>query len=129
VSLAGPLLAGAVGAALAAAVRIRDPHVVASWGLCPWLVATGLPCLACGGLRAAHDLVTGDLAGALERHAYLTCTLAALTLWWAAWLTAAALRRDAPRPSRPAALWSAWALGLALFGLARLLPGLAWLRP
>lgn len=73
------VLAGAavpVAGLLAAAVTWRDPHVPGSWGLCPWLVATGTPCPTCGGLRAVADLVAGRPAEAFGHQPYLVGSLA-----------------------------------------------------
>ncbi len=58
-----------VTAALAAATAytgIRDPHEPGFFPSCVFYSASGYYCPGCGGLRAVHDLVTGDIAGAMS---------------------------------------------------------------
>jgi Protein of unknown function (DUF2752) len=127
--LRAPAFVGAGGAALAAALLLHDPHVHGSWGVCPFLQLTGLPCPACGGLRAARDLLTGDVGAAVSSNAYAVLTAVLAIVGYAAWLVAAARgRRPAWARYLPSfALW--WGVGLLLFGLARYLPALSALRP
>lgn len=114
------LLGGA--AAATALVAIRDPHA-GGYGLCPVLALTGWYCPTCGGLRAVHDLVTGDLAGAWAMNPLVTIGVplaaAALALW--------TLRAWRGRPARrlPPTLLLALAAGAVLFGVLRNLPALA----
>lgn len=141
------------GAALGAAVvlRVHDPHVPGSYGACPFLGMTGLPCPGCGGLRAVNDLTRGDLVAAAGSNAYAVLTLAAVVLWWLAWVVR--LGRGAGRspsgtgladggglpggPGHGAAaadrrvVWLAavWVTGFLVFGVLRWLPAFAVLRP
>ncbi|HEY3534902.1 MAG TPA: DUF2752 domain-containing protein [Pedococcus sp.] len=124
-----PLLLGAGAAALAGALLLRDPHHSGSWGYCPFLLVTGHPCPACGGLRATHDLLTGDWAAALSSNAYVVLTVVVAATGYAAWL-AAALRGRRPSWARHLpTLVAWWGIGLAVFGVARYLPALSALRP
>ncbi|MFC8500745.1 DUF2752 domain-containing protein [Pedococcus sp. NPDC057267] len=124
-----PLLVGAGGAALAAALVLRDPHQHGSWGLCPFLLLTGVPCPACGGLRATHDLLTGHLGAALSSNAYAVATAFLVVAAWASWLAAAARGRRPAWAARLPVAGPVWALGLLAFGALRLLPALSVLRP
>ncbi len=131
--LGAALLLGA--GMLAGALRWRDPHVPGSWGLCPWLVATGTPCPTCGGLRALADLLAGRPGAALAHHAYLVVSLgigvgigigigvaAGLALLRRAGAPGSGLRLP-PRERRGVAGWLwptvAWLTGLVLFGVLR----------
>ena len=127
--LRAPLLAGAGGAALAAALVLRDPHQHGSWGLCPFLLVTGVPCPACGGLRATHDLLTGHLGAALSSNAYAVGTVVLVAVAYASWLAAALRGRRPGWVARVPVAGPVWALGLLAFGVLRLLPPLSVLRP
>lgn len=67
-----------------AAVRVRDPHVPGSWGLCPVALLTGFACPGCGALRAGHALSGGDVLGALSSNAL---AVGLLVLGVAVWVT------------------------------------------
>lgn len=119
----------------AAALRLRDPHVPGSWGSCPFLAVTGLPCPVCGGLRAVADLTRGDVVAAVGSNAYVVLLLPVLAAWWALWL------RRTTQPAGPGTGWTAdvplprpttVALAVAvlvLFGVLRWLPFAAALAP
>ena len=127
--LRAPLLLGGAGAALAAGLLLRDPHRSGSWGYCPFLLVTGHPCPACGGLRATRDLLTGDWAAALSSNAYVVLTIALATIGYAAWLASAVRGRRPSWARHLPALVTWWGIGLAAFGVARYLPALSALRP
>lgn len=116
------LVAGGVAVAALGLVLV-DPHEPGSWGACPLYALTGLYCAGCGGLRATHDLLVGDLAGAWAMNPLWVLLVPVLVALWARW-TARALRTG-----RRAAAPSAWvALGAAavvvVYSLARNVP--AW---
>jgi hypothetical protein len=127
--LRAPLLVGAAGMVAAAALLLRDPHTAGAWPACPILTLTGVPCPACGGLRATHDLLTGDVTAALSSNAYAVLTVLLAGLAYAVWLTAAARGRRITWLRRSSVVGGLWAGGLLAFGLLRLLPGLSVLRP
>ena len=127
--LRAPAAAALAGAALAAALLVRDPHVGGSWGRCPFLLLTGVPCPACGGLRATNDLLHGRLTDALHSNAYAVGTAGVAVLSFAVWVVAAASGRSVPLRRHSTPLLVAWFCGLVVFGLVRLLPGLSGLRP
>lgn len=128
-SLRAPAVTGASGAALAAALLLRDPHQSGAWGYCPFLLATGVPCPGCGGLRAARDLLTGDLGAALGSNAYAVFTALLAVVAYAAWLAAAVRGRRPAWAARLPDLVLWWGAGLLAFGVLRLVPALSALQP
>jgi hypothetical protein len=67
-------LAAAVGAV--AYVGLADPGTGAGVYLpCPSRLLLGLDCPACGGLRGTHDLLHGDVVGALDHNLLLPLLL------------------------------------------------------
>ncbi len=72
-------------ALLTLALRLRDPHVGGSWGLCP-SAALGFWCPGCGGLRAVNDLTHGDVVAAASSNLLLVLLAPAavvlLARWW-----------------------------------------------
>ncbi|WP_270887903.1 DUF2752 domain-containing protein [Pedococcus sp. 5OH_020] len=127
--LRAPLLTGAAGAALAASVVLHDPHVPGSWPVCPFLRLTGVPCPGCGGLRAAHDLLTGSWTAAASENVYAVVTALLVCGGYVAWLLAASQGRRPAWADRLPVVTAVWAAGLLVFGAARLLPALSVLRP
>lgn len=125
-----PLLMGAVGASTLAALHFHDPHVRGSWGFCPFLLLTGHPCPGCGGLRAVNDLTNGDIVGAVSSNAFAVALVAALGLAWLVWLVRR-WRGDAQARwftlSPPVVTGLLIVMGV--FGVFRLTPWGAWLRP
>jgi hypothetical protein len=149
-SSALPLGVGALGAAAVLVLARVDPHRPGSYGACPLFALTGLYCAGCGGLRATHDLVHGDLAGAWAMNPLWVLVAPVLVLVWVRWLSrrwgaatgpgpesrpgggsevvAGPLR--VPEPAAPA--WLPWAVLVLvlLYSAARNVPVLApWLAP
>jgi hypothetical protein len=124
-----PLLLGAGGAAATVALHLRDPHQAGSWGQCPFLFVTGLPCPGCGGLRAVNDLTRGDVLGALSSNAAAVALVAVMGLAWVVWVVRRWRGKDVPwvRLSKP------WAFAvvavLAVFAVLRWTPWGVALRP
>ena len=83
----------------------------------------------CGALRAMHDLLHGDLAGALARNPLTVLAVPYLVLAFVTWL----LRRSGRPAPRSTSLppWTIWLLlaVVVAFGVLRNLPGWAWLSP
>ena len=127
--LRAPAVVAVAAATLAAALVLRDPHTSGSWGRCPFLLLTGVPCPACGGMRAANDLLHGRLAEAASSNLYAVATAGLAAVAFAAWTVAAATGREVPLQRHLPRLLVAWFVGLVVFGLVRLLPGLSALRP
>jgi hypothetical protein len=128
--LLAPIAVAAGVLAWTAALRVRDPHVSGSWGGCPFLAVTGLPCPACGGLRAVNDLTHGDVVGALSSNLVVVLVLPVAAAFWLRWYQVASGRRATwglPMP-RPATVLVWFGLLLA-FGVVRNTPFGAWLAP
>ena len=89
---------------------------------CAFYQITGWQCPGCGGLRAMHQLLRGQILTALQMNALAVLFLPAVTwcLWREWWRGGVKLR----------ARWI-WLLGatLLLFGIIRNLPGFGWLSP
>jgi hypothetical protein len=123
VLVATGLLIAATG--LVAAV---DPHEGGHYPGCPFLALTGLYCPLCGGLRAVHDLTRLDVVDALARNPLVVLALPVVMLFWFRWV-----RRTLTGQGRPRSLpsWWGWAVlaVLAVFWVARNLPGMTWLSP
>jgi hypothetical protein len=122
---------GVTTAALVAGATLFavDPNETGHYPTCPFLATTGFYCPGCGALRAVHDLLHGDLAGALARNPLTVLAVPYLVLAFVTWL----LRRSGRPAPRSTSLppWTIWLLlaGLVAFGVLRNLPGWAWLSP
>ncbi|EFQ84299.1 hypothetical protein HMPREF0063_11015 [Aeromicrobium marinum DSM 15272] len=127
--LRAPVLLGAGGLLGAAALHVRDPHESGSWGYCPFLLLTGLPCPGCGGMRAVNDLTHGDVVGALGSNAMAVALVAFLAISWLVWTARRARGHDVPLvPVRPRGATVAFVVVLA-FGVFRLTPWGVGLQP
>lgn len=120
--------AAGVGAATLVVAAV-DPNRGGHYPTCPLLAITGIYCPFCGGLRAVHDLTHFDLGGALDRNPVVVIALPILTILWVLWAQRAFTGRQLLKvQAKP---WWGWAvLGfLAVFMVARNLPGASWLSP
>jgi hypothetical protein len=80
--LLGTLGTGAVLVGGLAYVGLSDPHRRSFlFPGCPFKLATGWNCPACGGLRMTHDLLHGDLGAAVVDNVFLTFGLPLLAIW------------------------------------------------
>ncbi|WP_262348290.1 DUF2752 domain-containing protein [Cellulosimicrobium cellulans] len=118
-----PLLVVGGAAVTALGLVLVDPHEPGSWGVCPLYALTGLYCAGCGGLRATHDLLVGDLAGAWAMNPLWVLLVPVLLALWLRWLVRALRtgRRAAAPPSWVAVTVAAV---LVLYSVARNVP--AW---
>lgn len=83
---------------------------------------TGLQCPGCGGLRAAHHLLHGEIASAFQLNPLLVLLLPVLALSLLAYLMNLYTGRDWLNPFRqPVGLWVLLGLFVA-FGIVRNLP-------
>jgi len=117
-----PFAVAGVAAAAAVVLVVRSPYVPVSYGLCPSVLFLGVTCPGCGGLRATHDLLTGDVASAWAANPLWTLLAPALALLWVVW-TARRLRGG---PPLVAPGWLPWALLVTVvaFGVLRNVPAL-----
>ena len=122
---AWPVATAAVLALAVIALRLRDPHVSGSWGLCPWKFALGVDCPGCGGLRAVNDLTHGDVVAAASSNLLAVLAIPAAVTVWLLWLDRVRTRR--PLPSPPGWVWGLGLAVLAVFTLVRNLPAGSWL--
>lgn len=106
-----------------------DPHEPGHYPGCPFLATTGLYCPGCGSLRATHDLLHGDVAGALARNPAALLVLPYLALALVTWLLRST-GRPVPRSTSlpPWLLWTLLGAVLA-YGVLRNVPGWTWLSP
>ena len=114
---------------MAVCLRLRDPHVPGAYGHCAFLSLTGIPCPACGGMRAVNDLSRGRVVAALSENAWVTLTVVGLVIWWGMWVRRRAMGQPAPLAARATTTVVVWTVGLVAFGCLRLVPALGWLRP
>lgn len=88
--LVAPLTVGALTLGAAVYVALVDPNEPGHYPLCPTKALTGLDCPACGGLRATHALLRGDVVGALDHNAFVVLVLLpAAVVAWVAWVVRA----------------------------------------
>ena len=124
-------LALSLGTAVGLAVLfLFNPSQHSFYPFCLFYRTTGLLCPGCGGLRALHQLLHGNLVAAMHYN-----ILVVLFLPVAAWLgcrqlLARAQHQPAPVLVRPMWLWVGLAV-MVLFGFLRNLPfaHAAWLAP
>ncbi len=125
--LIAPIIAGGVLVFGCVVVGIVDPRGGPT--ICPFKLATGLDCPGCGGTRAAHDLMRGNLVGALD-HNVLAVLAFPFILWGVfTWLTGA-FGGPKLRTWSPSTRWTAVAvLVLLVFWVVRNLsyPPFHWL--
>jgi hypothetical protein len=92
-------------------VAVADPARCSLFPPCPLHFLTGLYCPGCGSLRALHQLLTGNLAGALSLNPLMVLSLPFLALLYF-------------RPRLSYSLWLPWlALSvILLYGVLRNIP-------
>lgn len=113
-----------VGLALAAAYTFwQDPNRSGAFPACPLREATGWDCPGCGGLRATHALMHGDLAGALDHNVFLAIAVPVVALLWLRWMVSSLGARVPSLSKVPGRAW--WVLGTAVlaFTVVRNIPG------
>jgi hypothetical protein len=95
------------------------------WVGCPFRMLTGLDCPGCGGTRAAHALVRGDVARALDHNLMTVSLLPLLAYGWWRWLLERAGRGVRLELGHRTA--SALASAMVAFWVLRNLPWFSWL--
>lgn len=109
------------------ALRLRDPHVDGSWGLCPTKWLTSLDCPACGALRAVNDLTHLDVGAALSSNLLFVLLIPLIVGFWVYRLVVAWRGGPALNPwAAPAWVWIGLGTVITVFTVARNVPG-SWL--
>lgn len=128
--LAGPL-AVSLGLGLAAAyTAVANPHVPGFFPDCIFYAATGHWCPGCGGLRATHDLLRGDLGAAMGMNPVVVLVILPLIAVGTGWWLLSAVGVRLPKVTIPT--WAAWSIPvlLGVFWVVRNIPFLEpWLAP
>ncbi|MFV0633607.1 DUF2752 domain-containing protein [Demequina sp.] len=121
---ASPVAAAVVVCAGAAYTWAANPYADDPFVPCVFLALTGSYCPGCGGTRAVHSLLHGDLAAALEMNVLAVLLVVPGTVGLLmAWFRAAARGKVAPAVP----MWIAIGVPVAFaaFGVLRNVPGLA----
>ncbi|NQW73490.1 MAG: DUF2752 domain-containing protein, partial [Actinobacteria bacterium] len=66
--LLAPLVAGAAAVAGCLLVFAVDPNEPGHYPICPTRALLGIDCPGCGLMRGTHDLLHGNLAGAVDHN-------------------------------------------------------------
>ncbi|HEY3437067.1 MAG TPA: DUF2752 domain-containing protein [Actinotalea sp.] len=128
-ALMAPAAVAAGAIAVAGLVGTVSPYRPGIYPTCPFRALTGLYCPGCGSLRALHDLVHLDLAGALGMNPLAPAAVAFLLWSWLAWTWRSATGRQRTWLAPPIVLWLLLAV-VVTFAVARNIPALApWLAP
>jgi hypothetical protein len=107
---------------------VFNPAQTTFYPTCQFKALTGLDCPGCGGLRALHQLLHGNVAAAFRLNALLV-TLLPVGAWWAyRWVLATVMGRGQCVVVRPLWIWVGCAV-LVIFGVVRNLhlPWLSWM--
>lgn len=83
--LIAPLATLAGSAAGLTYLGLVDPNEPGHYPLCPLRALFGIDCPGCGMLRGTHDLVTGDVAGALDNNVLLVLLIPLAIVIWFRW--------------------------------------------
>ena len=102
------MLASPVVVAGLAVIYRNDPAKAGFYPPCPFKALTGLQCPGCGGTRALHALLHGDVAGAFALNPMLFVVIGTVIV-------------IAARPALLTRPWFAWAAAVTLlaWGVAR----------
>ena len=66
-----------------------DPNTPGHYPLCPTQALFGLDCPGCGALRGTHDLITGNVGGALDHNVLLIVFVPLAVVLWGRWVVRA----------------------------------------
>ena len=84
--LLAPLIAGAVALAGCALVFAVDPNEPGHYPVCPTRALLGIDCPGCGLMRGTHDLLHGNIAGAVDHNILIPVLVPLVLLLWMGWL-------------------------------------------
>lgn len=118
-----PVFVGAGTLAASAYVFAFDPSEPGHFLPCPTKVLTGLDCPFCGSLRATHELMHGNLTGALDFNAMTVLfVLPAAVIAWVLWMRSA--WREEPSVQVPRWAMATTVVLMLAFTVVRNLPGM-----
>lgn len=118
-----PVGVGAAAAAAALYVRAVDPARGGVFPSCPFHRLTGWWCPGCGMTRSLHDLLSGDVAGALASNLFLPVVVLLGGWLWLAWLWPSITGRRLTGLQRvPDGAWVALAALAVIYGVLRNVP-------
>ena len=95
-----------------------DPAVAGFYPICMFHRITGLQCPGCGGLRAAHQLLRGNIAAAYHLNALVVFGAPLAVAFTVRQVLRALRHQPASFEIRPSWLWTGIAV-LVVFGIAR----------
>jgi len=124
-----PLVAAGLALAAAVMLAVVDPHQPGRYPPCPWHALTGLWCPACGGLRATHDLATGEPVAAVASNALVVALVPVVGVLWWGWLRQRWRGESTAPPTLSARATVVLVVVAAVFTIARNLPAGAVLAP
>lgn len=117
----------ALVAVLALVLFRFDPRQHPFYPRCFFHLATGLDCPGCGGLRATHQLLHGNVRAAFGLNPLLTCVAPLVPIGFVVWWLNR--RRNIPLLEKLNGMPLVWCLAgiVVAFGVLRNLPWRAWL--
>lgn len=83
--LLAPLVTLGVSALALGYVAAVDPNTPGHYPLCPTKYFFGFDCPGCGLTRATHDLITGNVAGALDHNIFIIILAPLAVVLWVRW--------------------------------------------
>jgi hypothetical protein len=94
--LVAPVATAVAVLASLAYVGVVDPNQPGHYPLCPTQAILGIDCPGCGIMRGCHDLVTGNLAGALDHNVLLVVLVPLAVVLWVRWVLRSWRGREDP---------------------------------
>lgn len=121
--IAGPVATAVGSAAALTYVAAVSPHEPGHYPLCPTQALLAIDCPGCGLVRGTHELLNGNVGGALDHNLLLIALLPLALVFWARWARHAWQGRF-PGVTRRAMKWRTAALlagliAVAVFGVVR----------
>lgn len=97
-----PLIGLGLTLGAATFIGMVNPSTSNIYPLCPTQILFGVDCPGCGGLRCVHEIMNGNLAGALDQNLLITILLPLVLIAFAA----AIARRILELPNEPPGAFS-----------------------
>jgi hypothetical protein len=84
--LLAPIAVGLAVLAACGLVFAVDPNEPGHYPLCPTRALLGIDCPGCGLMRGTHDLLHGNIAGAVDHNLLIPVLVPLVLLLWLGWL-------------------------------------------